>query len=289
MENKKKHDFIASSKVIRYKLGHKAADVLAVLIYKHQYWSREGKLINSNGRSGFYISINDIKEETTFGKGMIHSGIKRLKKEGLLDYKQQGLTKPNIYFIDEAKINKFIKNNEEEYEKWRLNIRDEKVVEFPMDILKTENEHSGSSKSSIPKVVKQDTTNNKNTNNKNTKPFTNRINAERATDLLDCADELEEKIDTLRGYNNDTDIDVCTKEIHMFLCSIVPQFKGFTMSEKDKALIAHMTYEGVPSWKISDKIISNAKAILEGKKESRFGNLFVGISKMNEEYELKYE
>lgn len=288
MKKEIKYEFIASPKVIRYKLDSKAADVLAVLVYKHQYWKDEGRLINYNGRMGFHISINDIIEETCFGKDVIQKKIKLLEKEGLIVRRRQGLNKPNIYFIDEAKIDKYIEDHKEEYEKWRLNIRDKKVVVLPMNTLKAENQLSRSSNSSILEVVKSDTTKNKNTNNKITKTITNRINAEGVTGLFDCAVELEEKIETLRSCDNPTDIGICTEEIHKLLCSIVPQFKGFAMSAKDKALIAHMTYDGVPSWKISDKIISNAKAILEGKKESRFGNLLVGISKMNKEYELKY-
>jgi len=289
MKNEIKHEFIASSKVIRYKLNPKAADVLAVLIYKHEYWKNEGKLINYNGRMGFHISIDDITEETCFGKDVIQNRIKLLKKEGLVVCKRQGLTKPNIYLVDEAKINKYIEDHEEEYEKWRLKIRDKKVVVLPMDTLKGGNQPSRSGKVGIQEVVKPITTKNKNTNNKNNKNHTNRINAERVIDMFDCVNELEEKIDTLRDCHDETDKCDCVKDIHKFLCNIVPQFKGFTMSEKDNALIAQIAYDGVPSWKIADKIVSNAKAIVEGNKESRFGNLLVGISKMNEEYELKYE
>jgi hypothetical protein len=288
MKKEIKYEFIASPKVIRYKLDSKAADVLAVLVYKHQYWKDEGRLINCNGSMGFHISTNDIIEETCFGKDVIQKKIKLLEKERLIVRRRQGLNKPNIYFIDEAKIDKYIEDHKEEYEKWRLNIRDKKVVVLPMNTLKAENQHTGSSNSSIQEVVKPVTTKNKNTNNKITKTITNRINAEGVTGLFDCAVELEEKIESLRSCDNPTDIGICTEEIHKLLCSIVPQFKGFAMSAKDKALIANMTYAGVPSWKIADKIIGNARAISEGRKESRFGNLLVGISKMNKEYELKY-
>jgi DNA-binding transcriptional regulator GbsR (MarR family) len=287
MKNELKYDFIASSKVIRYKLDPKAADVLAVLIYKHQYWAEQGELINFKGRNGFYISIDNIREETCFGKTVIQSSLISLKKEGLIDSKRQGLNKPNVYFLDINNIENYIKNHEAEYHTWKKNIRANKAIS-PVNVRNTENQLSRTSNSSFLEVVKSDTTKNKNTNNKITKTITNRINAEGVTGLFDCAVELEEKIETLRSCDNPTDIGICTEEIHKLLCSIVPQFKGFAMSAKDKALIAHMTYDGVPSWKISDKIISNAKAILEGKKESRFGNLLVGVSKMNKEFELKY-
>ena len=71
MKNEIKHEFIASSKVIRYKLDAKAADILAVLVYKNQYWKGERKLININGRKGFHISVDNIREETCFGKDVI--------------------------------------------------------------------------------------------------------------------------------------------------------------------------------------------------------------------------
>ena len=80
---------------------------------------------------------------------------------------------------DEAKIDKYIEDHKEEYEKWRLNIRDKKVVVLPMNTLKAENQHSGSSNSSIQEVVKPVTTKNKNTNNKITKTLTNHINVEK--------------------------------------------------------------------------------------------------------------
>jgi len=155
--------------------------------------------------------------------------------------------------------------------------------------LKQQKPSSGDGKTSILDMEESATTKNKITNNKTTKTFTNRINAgTESDDWYDYANELEEKIDTFRHCYDETDRYDCIKDIHKFLCNIVSKFKGFTMSEKDKALIAQTEYDGIFSYKIADKIISNAKAIIDGRKESRFGNLFVGIKQMNEEYELNY-
>jgi len=283
-----KQAFIASIKVIRYKLSPKAADVLAELQYKHQYWAEQDRLINYKGRIGFYMSIDDIREETCLGKNAIQSSIKLLKGEGLIDSKRQGLTKPNIYFIDANKIDKYVDVHKEDYERWRLKIRREKVVAPTTGSLKEGNQSSGNCNSSILDIKKPTTTKNKITKNKKSKNLTNHINVGILTDLFDYADDLEEKIDALRYCDNKTDRSDCTKDIHKFLCNIVSKFKGFSMSEKDQAFIAQLAYDEISSWKVADKIISNALAIIDGRKESRFGNLFVGVNEMIE-YRMDYE
>ena len=288
MKNKVKHDFIASSKVIRHKLDPKAADVLAVLLYKYQYWSQEGKLINDNVRSGFHISVDDIREETCFGKSAIQSSIKLLKENGLIDYKRQGLTKPNIYFIDEVKINKYIKDHEAEYKKWRLNIRDKKVVVLPMDRLKDENQPSRRDKTGVQEVEESATTKNKNTNNKKIKTLTNPINGEKEKDLIQYSVMLEELIDELRSTSNLHEKNKAINDIYNFLINIIPEFRQYKISKKDTELIAQMSIIGPSGSSVAERIFRNIRAILNGKKESRFGNLFVGIGEMNKEYELKY-
>jgi predicted transcriptional regulator len=283
------HAFIASSKVIRAKLDPKAADVLAVLQYKHQYWSEKGKLINYKGRNGFYISIDNIREETCFGKNAIQSSIRLLKKEGLIDSKRQGLTMPNIYFIDESNITKYIEDHKEDYERWRFKVRKEKVTVLSVDTLKYKNQHSRNPNSNILDMEESAITKNKITNNKITKTLTNHINVEKELDyLFDYTNELEEKIGALNNSDNETDRYDCIKDTYNFLCNMVPKFKGFSMSDEDHALITELVYDGASSYKIADIIIRNAQAICYGRKATRFGNLFVGLKEMKEN-KMQYE
>lgn len=128
------YDFIASSKVIRHMIGIGAADILATLIYK--YWNKEERLTKYKGDTGFYISNADIMEETCFKIHTIKKNIKLLKDKGLISSKQQGLGKPNFYTLDLEKINKFIKDNEDNYKEWRLEIREQNTYVTPVDAKK---------------------------------------------------------------------------------------------------------------------------------------------------------
>jgi hypothetical protein len=285
MKNEIKHEFIASSKVIRYKLDAKAADVLATLRYKHQYWKNEGRLIDSKGRKGFYISVNNIKEETCFGKDVIQKRIKLLKKEGLIDFRRQGLTKSNIYYIDENKIDKYIEDHKEEYKRWRSSIRETKGVVSPKDTLKDENTTSRKGNSSLLEYDETVTTKNKNTKNKSIKnTFTNQASLVSEIHLgpmleLEKEIELEKVISDLRS-DDDSDINERVKFLFKFLCSLVPSFKGFSMSNDDRELLLTILQSEIHDYKLASKIISNTTDIVIRRKESRFGNLFVGINKM---------
>jgi hypothetical protein len=57
------------------------------------------------------------------------------------------------------------------------------------------------------------------------------------------------------------------------------------MSNQDKALILQVCDSEIDAWKIVDKILHNAEYIKVGKKESRFGNLFVGVGEIVANYE----
>jgi len=284
--NEIKYAFIASSKVIRYKLDPKSADILATLIYKFEYWERNGELFEHNGKLGFHISLDGIREETCFGKDVIQSRIKRLEKEGLIEKRQQGLNKPNFFFIDVAKIKKYIKKHDKEYQEWRLKIRDSKP-EKPKNGWNKKNTNSGSSRSTIQAMVKPSTTNNKNTNNKKIKTLTNPINGEEENDFIQYSMLLEELIDDLRTSDNPSGKDKLINDIYIFLNKMIPQFQKFKISEQDIALITQMANNGPSSFTVAGRVIRNAKAIISGGKKMRFGNLFVGIREMYEQYELK--
>ena len=295
MQNKIEYDYIASSKVIRHALGPQAADILATLIYKYQYWESQGKLNPHKGLNCFHISINDLREETCFGKSVIDKNIKRLEKEGLIQSFRQGLTKPNLYYLNKDKVVKFIKNNERKYNTWRQGIRSKNSTKSPNNTLMA---HSGTS-SRIEMEVQDNsllnTTNNKNTNNKSTNnKNTNCVNAEEYYEVL--YDKLDELEGLLESYKFDCleDDDECVQEIYIqslfiTLKNLIPDFSNYKMSNKDRKFLSETLDYPIKSYVIASKIIDNATSILNGDKEERFGNLFIGLSQLNENISTKYD
>ncbi len=284
MDNKIKYEFIASSKVIRYKMKPQAADVLATLIYKQEYWESEDKMTNYNGVKYFYVSHSDIEEETCLGKQVIKRAMKTLINEGLIDSKRQGLGKPNLYYVNTPKVEAYIKNHEAEYKAWRLKIREQNKATPFISSLIGENDTSGSIKLTSLEVSKSPTTKNKNTKNKTTNNTTNRINAvELEIDLYDYVDELTEAVLALQEADpNDTENH---SKLFDLLVKLVPAFKSFEESSRDSTLIDKIrAYTNDPN-DIAFKILSNAKAIKEGSKPDRFGNLFVGLEEKNTNWE----
>ena len=65
-------------------------------------------------------------------------------------------------------------------------------------------------------------------------------------------------------------------------------FKNFKASDKDFELIESLIDSPCESHFIADKIKENAMAIIDEQKECRFGNLFVGIKEMVENFNAKY-
>jgi len=273
--------FIASDRVIRHKLGVKAADVLAVLIYKYNYWKSLGKLNSQSQKGTFFISLNDLRAETMYSTKLISDAINVLKEAGLVYTIRQGLNKPNRYLIDEEVIDNYIKEHTGELEQWQRNIRDNGGASS--NKRKCEKGTSRTTKKVIHEVTKEDATKNKNTKNKNTenKNFTYRASSVKAIYLeSDLESDLEEKIYSLR-LSDDKDV------IPLFnlLCSLVPSFKVFKMSDDDEKLILKIVESEILEYKVSDRIISNAIDITEGRKEARFGNLFVGVTEMVTNYD----
>ena len=289
MENEIKYAFIASPKVIRHKLGRNTADVLAVLIYKNRYWKLEEKLFEFKGDYGFHISMSDIEEETCIKCHTIKKSLAILKKENLVKSKQQGLGKPNFYSIDEKLIDKYIEDNNDDYEDWRLKVRAQNKLGTPIDSKKELKQLSRMDSDNFQEGTQTTTTKNKITKNKITKNFTNRINADRENfDLSNYTDKLEKLIDDIKGANDDEERKLCNMELFDFLCKIIPRFKKFNISEQDIELINAISSYDIYSFHIADKILSNAQAILDGKKPSRFGNLFIGLDEINGNCKLRY-
>ena len=274
MNTKIEDSFIASNKIIRFKLRTKAADILAVLIYKNDYWEEQRKLEWKNGKGYFFISLNDLMAETRFSKNIIAKNINFLKAAGLVHSKQQGLNKPNLYSIDKKLIEQYKTKYKGEFNKWQKKIRENNVSSSIIG--NYNNNNSGITKTSIQDTTKECSTNNKNTNNKNTNNFTNRASSESSLDLENI---LEKQISKLRECD-DKETSQQVMILFNLLCSLVPSFDNFKMSDADKELIAQIVESEISDYNLSAKIMTNINDVNEDRKENRFGNLFVGVSKM---------
>ena len=277
MSKKDKNSFIASDKVVRFKLGPQAADVLAVLIYKYGYWMSTERMVIRNGKKYFFISLNDLIAESSYSKSVIAKNIKLLKKEGLVLTIQQGLNKPNLYSLDMGVVESYINKYKVKLKEWQVSIRENSLTSI--NRRKCNNDTSGILKIEDQESKKTTATKNKNTKNKNTE---NKITNQAS---LVEENDLEKMINSLRSCTDDLVKESITNEVYHHLINIVPQLKGFAMSNQDKALILQVCDSEIDAWKIVDKILHNAEYIKVGKKESRFGNLFVGVREIITNYE----
>lgn len=271
-----KYEFIASSKVLRHVINIPAADILATLIYKQQYWESEERLIEYKGDKGFYISNADIMEETCFKIHTIKRCLKILKDEGLIISKQRGLGKPNFYKLDLDKIDEYIEDNKDAYDAWRLKVREENIAVMPVNSKKELKQLSRSNSGNFQEVTQTTTTKNKISKNKTTNNITNHINVD---DDFDYVDELEELISDLQSADYDDNEDE-KNDIYNYLKNLIPQFKDYNPSEKDFELISELADGSFDSSMLAYKICTNCRAILAGSKEPRFGYLFVGIKEI---------
>lgn len=280
MINTKQNSFIKSDKVIRYKLGSKSADTLAVLIYKYEYWKSQSKLVYIDGIGYFFISLNDLKAETGYTKNVIAKNISLLKQARLVQSIRQGLNKPNRYSVDQKVIDDYIDRYRGELEKWEKDTRENLVTSGGER--KCEKRISRITKRCIQKTSKECATKNKNTKNKNTE--NNITNRASSGSEIDLEYRLEEKISNLRSCD-DQEGGQEVVSLFRLLCSLVESFKGFKMSENDRELILKLTESEIEEYKLVSKITSNAFDIIEGRKESRFGSLFVGVNEMISNYD----
>jgi len=279
------YDFIALSKVVNHKVGMSAAAVLATMIYKYKYWENKEELTTKGNLKGFYISHSDLKEETCLGLSQIKKAIKELKEENLIRIKRQGQGKPNLYGLDETNINQYIEDNEEDYNNWRLKIREENSSETLINSLIGENRPSRESKIDLLDSSKSTTTKNKSTKNKKLKTNTNRINA--VSEIGVSEEDLMTKISELQESKLE-DRPVLYKEFYRFLRDSVSMFENFKASDSDFELIESLIDSPCESHFIANKIKENARSIMDKRKDCRFGNLFVGIQEMSENFSAKY-
>jgi biotin operon repressor len=279
MLNKSSDSFIRSSKIIRHVLGPKSADVLATLTYKQDYWKKEGKLTRKKGADYFFISHQDITAETCFSASVIAKCIKELKIKGFVLTIRQGLNKPNLYCVNKKSIETFLDNESPKFKKWQEEIRAEKHSRKPKDSRNIKNDVSRVLNSDAQEVEKISTTKNKNTKNKKTKNknFTNQASL---VDRPEVESKLESLINDLRECYIESEQGVIIKQIFSVLCQFFKPFEKFEMSVEDADLIFQLGNSEIYIDKIIYKIFENIEHIKEGRKTSRFGNLFIGIDKM---------
>ena len=281
MNNKLMDSFIASNKVIRHELGVTAADILAELNSKYTYWDNTNQLQNRDGALYFFTSLNDLRSETGYSKNVISKHIKILKKHGLIKSIRQGLNKPNLYSINKKGINCFITKHESSFRDWQRIVRVDKLSSSSNN-RKGINDVSGISNKGIQEASNKCATNNTYTNNKSTENFlTNRASSANESYLERKLEKLIDDIRSCPDEQNEQEI----VSLFKYLCNIVPLFENFEMSKMDKALLVAIVDSEIEVYKFSSRIVSNAININEGQKETRFGNLFVGVREMVANYD----
>lgn len=273
------HAFIKSSKLIRQQLGVKEADVLATLIYKQNHWGKQGKLTTKGSLGYFFISHQDIKAETCFNTSVIAKCIKNLEEKGFVLKIRQGLNKPNLYYVNMKCIKTFLAKETPKFKKWQEETRAGKHSRKPKDIRNIKKDVSRELNIDKQEVAETTTTKNKNTNNKKTKNK-NLTNQASLVDKLEVESKLESLINDLRICYIESEQGIIIKEIFSVLCQLFKPFENFKMSDEDADFIHQLGNSEIQIYKIIYKIFENAEHIKEGKKTSRFGNLFVGIDKM---------
>lgn len=277
------YDFIAVPKVVNHKVGLNAAAVLAILIYKYKYWNDQGRLTTKGNFKGFHISHSDIEEEVCLGTSAIARAITKLKKEDLISIKRQGQGDPNLYSVDEGFVEQYIEDHKQDYESWRKRIRVKNSSKTTENSWIGRNEGSRTAKSNDLDPSKSTTTKNKSTKNKQLRISTNRINAEEK--IFDQLDVLTDAIICLREPNDD--MGASHQRLFLALRDLVPKFEKFTESPDDSKLIDKLKGYSMDPGEIAFKIVKNAVEIVNGKKDPRFGNLFVGLNEMNENWEQR--
>lgn len=142
-----------------------------------------------------------------------------------------------------------------------------------------------SNSNNFQEVTQTTTTKNKITNNKKLITNTNRINADIKIEF--SVDDLEDKILKLQQAKYEDRLKL-SKQLFNIMRDISSKFNNFIPSEKDMELINSIADSPIDSHFLASKLISNAQDIIDKRKECRFGNLFVGIKELNDNFEIKY-
>jgi len=300
--------FNRSSKIMEHIIGIDEARLLNTLIYKHNYWVDEDRMVKLKEGDAFWITIPNLQGETNLKPFTIKKAIKELEKLNLIEVYKRGIPSKNHYILNKKAILEFDDKHIAKYESWldelyikasedrsrftaqENNISDDDInlfdkIDSAALIIPQLAEKSPTGELVFSPLVSEysTVTNNKNTNNKITNNFTNRINAVvSVSNIYDYNNELTNVIEDLLDENSD--YSDSHSRLFDFLIKLVPEFEYFSESTEDSSLIERIRSYSIEPDDISFKILSNAKAILDGNKPVRFGNLFVGLEEMSTNY-----
>lgn len=103
---------IVVNKKLAHQIGLETAAIYSELVSLFQYWSKRGELVDDNKEKSaqakwFFVTIENLEENTTLKRSKQDKAIKKLKELGLIETKQMGLPKKRYFTITE-KINEFI-------------------------------------------------------------------------------------------------------------------------------------------------------------------------------------
>ena len=296
--------FSRGSKIMAHLLGLNTTILLNEMVSWHNYNIMEGEFMDFNGKKGFYYTHTKMQIDTSLGKGVIKRSIKKLEAFGLIEIKGAGTPRKNYYILNQAAIQEFESKHMEEYEAKCAKInnaagKDKERFDqyYESDKLGSKEENDPSALI-IPKIGQNDptseskliqldgskwTVSNNNINNKNI--ITTNLTSEGEEDSL-IDEELTELISSFI-YDND-DQGMVHERVFLFLKSLVPGLSNFHESTYDAILIDRISEYSLNPNVIAFKILKNAKAIEQGKKRIRFGDLFVGLEEMNTNKELMF-
>ncbi|MDZ5784608.1 hypothetical protein [Marinococcus luteus] len=165
---------IVVNKKLAHQIGLETAAIYSELVSLFQYWSKRGELVDDNKEKSaqakwFFVTIENLEENTTLKRSKQDKAIKKLKELGLIETRQMGLPKKRYFTITE-KINEFITAHKSVENKHSDNDSGSKVDNEANNSSNTENtqsvenEHSGVSNSNTLNCSIS-TTNNTRTNN----------------------------------------------------------------------------------------------------------------------------
>lgn len=103
---------IVVNKKLAHQIGLETAAIYSELVSLFQYWSKREELVDDSKEKSpqakwFFVTIENLEENTTLKRSKQDKAIKKLKELGLIETKQMGLPKKRYFTITE-KINEFI-------------------------------------------------------------------------------------------------------------------------------------------------------------------------------------
>lgn len=297
IEQKFEKGFNRSSKIMEYKIGINEARLLNTLVYKHNYWLGENKLEKIDEGWGFYITIPNLQGETNLSESVIKRCLNKLKKEGLIEVHRKGIPAKNHYVLNKEAIESFDEKNGSEYESWLdaldYNAQNDRArfkkhsQNTSVSLMESKiGQNDLTSEVKMTQLDRSKTTVTKNKITKNKKPIiTNRTHAD--IDFVEFEELLGSKIMELQDTSDDS-IDQLCEELHGFICERIPKFEMYDPSYNDLGYLMEIATYNLDSAGMASKIITNLRAICDGSKDARFGNLFVGLREIALNTELKH-